>query len=147
MTAKEYLMQLQVLDTKIAQEREEVRTLKSLVTGGGGQQIREHVQTSPKNRQEDIIVDYRDLEEKIKTQLRVYVYRRNDMVTEIHKITGQYADLYIRILYDHYVPDINHKVKSLEQIAVDMSFHYDYVRHLHGRALLEFSKIMKLSTK
>lgn len=146
MTAKEYLMQLQVLDTKIKQQWEEIRNLRSLATGGG-QQLGERVQTSPSNRQEDIITEYTDLEDEYRQQLRQYIYRRNDIVTEIHKITGRYADLYIRILYDHYVPNANHEVKSLEMIAVDLNYHYDYVRHLHGRALLAFAKVAKLSTK
>lgn len=143
MTAKEYLAQIQMLDLKIAQKEQEAAQLRSTVTGRG-RDISERVQTSPKSAQESVITRYLDMEDKINSMVDKYIVEKDLIINQIHKLTDT---RYIKILYDHYVPDANHKVKSLEAVAAEMGFHYNYVRHLHGKALLEFARVTKLSTK
>lgn len=143
MTAKEYLMQLQLLDLKITQKVQEAAQLRSMVTGRGIA-ISEKVQTSPKNSQEDIITKYLDLEEKIDSMIDKYAAEKDLIIDQIHELTDP---RFIRILYDRYVPDERHRVKSLEQISVDMNYNYDHVRHLHGFALQEFQRtVMQVRT-
>lgn len=143
MTAKEYLMQLQLLDLKITQKVQEAAQLRSMVTGRG-LAISEKVQTSPKNSQEDIITKYLDLEEKIDSMIDKYAAEKDLIIDQIHELTDP---RFIWILYDRYVPDEQHRVKSLERIAVDMNYNYDHVRHLHGFALQEFQRtVMQVRT-
>ena len=142
-SAKEYLMQVQILDTKIQQKLEESAQLQSLVLGRGMQINAERVQTSPANTQESTIVKYIDIEHRIDQMVDAYIDLKDRIIDQIHSISGKDADKYIRLLFDHYVPDGNHRVKSLEQISVAMNYNYTYTCELHGRALKEFERILK----
>lgn len=143
MTAKEYLFQLQILDTKICQKIEEASQLRSMTGERGMKYDGVHVQTSPRNVQEDIITDYIDVEQKINLNIDKYIRLKDKIIDEIHKLDDQ---RYIQILYMHYVPNEQHRVKRLEEIAVIMkkpngnSYSYDHIKHLHGEALEDFRK-------
>ncbi|MDY2944129.1 MAG: hypothetical protein SOU32_00540 [Lachnospiraceae bacterium] len=144
MTAKDYLMQLQTLDTKITQKVQEVAQLRGAVLGRGMQISDMKVQTSPQNSQEDMIAKYLDMESKINSMIDKYVAEKDKIINQIHELADP---KFIQILYDHYVPDENHRVKSLEQISVDMKYNYTYTCELHGQALLAFSKIIRTNQK
>lgn len=144
MTAKEYLLQLQTLDAKILHKVEEAAQLRSTVLGRGMQISDVRVQTSPKNSQEDTITKYLDLEEKIDSMIDRYVKEKDMIIDQIHELTDP---RYVRILYDHYVPDEKHRVKSLERISVDMNYNYTYTCELHGQALLAFAEIIRTNPK
>lgn len=147
MTAKEYLLQVQILDTKIRHKEEEREQLRRAVEGRGIAYDKERVQTSPSNVQESAIIKYLDLEVEIERLVDDYISRKDAIINQIHSISGKDADKYIRILYDHYVPDEKHKVKSLEQIAVDMNYNYTYTCELHGRALQAFAQNTRINPK
>lgn len=144
MTAKEYLMQLSALDRRITQKVQEASQLRSSVLGRGMQTDDVRVQTSPKNSQENTIVNYIDLEEKIDRMIDQYILEKDKIIDEIHQLTDP---RYIEILYDHYVPDEHHRVMSLEQISVNMNYNYTYTCELHGQALLAFSDIIRTNPK
>lgn len=139
MTAKEYLMQLHILDTKISQKMEEYEQLRNMVKGKGISYDGDRVQTSPDNIQEKCIVEYTTIEKNINSLIVQYIKRKDKIINEIHQLQDP---RFIRILYDHYVPDKNHHTKCLEEIAVDMRYSYDRVRHMHGHALLAFQKVV-----
>lgn len=143
MTAKEYLRQLQVLDVKIKQKLDEYRQLKAQVEARGMDVSSERVQTTPSNPMEKFIIRYLDLEEDVCELMRQYVEAKDEIINVIHSISGQHAAQYIRILYDRYVPDEKGKVKSLEQIAYEMSYNYTYTCELHGRALMCLEDVMR----
>lgn len=144
MTTKDYLMQLQTLDAKIQQKVEEAASLRSAVLGRGMRIDDVRVQTSPKNSQEDTITGYLDLEAKIDDMIDHYVAEKNRIIDQIHELADP---RYIRILYDHYVPDEHHHVKSLERISVDMNYNYTYTCDLHGQALLALAEIIRINPK
>lgn len=144
MTTKDYLMQLQTLDAKIQQKVEEAASLRSAVLGRGMRIDDVRVQTSPKNSQEDTIAGYLDLEAKIDSMIDKYVAEKDRIIDQIHELTDP---RYIRILYDHYVPDEHHRVKSLERISVDMNYNYTYTCELHGQALLALAEIIRINPK
>jgi hypothetical protein len=137
MTAKEYLMQLQTIDVKIQEKIEESASLRALVLGRGVSYDGDHVQTSPQNKQEEVIIKYVYLEQKIDCMIDRYLYTKDRIIDEIHELSDA---RFVKILHDHYVPDAAHHVRSLEQIAVAMGYSYDSVRHLHGYALLAFEE-------
>lgn len=141
MTAKEYLMRLQRLDIKIDQKIAEYGWVKESVFGRAVTYDSERVQASPQNTQENVIAKYIDLGEKINQMIDNYIEQMDKIINEINQLSDT---RYIRILHDHYVPDQRHRVKSLEQIAEEMNYNYDHVRHLHGYALQDFQKtVMK----
>ena len=137
MTAKKYLRQLKALDVKINQKIKEVDDLKLLTGGRGIAYDRDHVQTSPENRQEELIVKWIDLEHEIDQMIDDYISQKDKIINQIHSLSDE---RYVRILYDHYVPDAMGQVKTLEMIAVEMPSNYTYVCELHVRALQEFEK-------
>ena len=133
MKAKEYLQQLQRLDTVINQKIKEVHDLRLQVQSTGGLDYsKERVQSSPSGDAPFVkpICRIIDLEAEINAEI-------NRFVDEKHKIINQIQGLknsdYIRLLFKRYV-----EFKSLERICVEMNFSYDYIKHLHGYALKDF---------
>ena len=132
-TPKEYLRQLRTAEIKIEQKEEELERLKSslesISTGTDG----ERVQTTPRDRLSEEVTHIVDLEEEINEDLGALLMLRNKIINEIHSMDNP---VYINILYKRYV-----QYKSLEEIAVEMSYSYVHIRRLHGYALIQFSKI------
>lgn len=140
LSAKQYLLQLQILDTKINQKIEESAQLRSIVQGRGMSCDSERVQTSPANIQENMIVKYLDIEREIDKMIDAYVDQKDKIINQIHELSDV---RYIRILFDRYVPDERGHTKSFEQISVDMNYNYTYVCDLHGRALIAFAEVIR----
>lgn len=132
-TPKEYLRQLRTAEIKIEQKEEELERLKSslesISTGTDG----ERVQTTPRDRLSEEITRIVDLEKEINSDLGAMLMLRNKIINEIHSMDNP---VYMDILYKRYV-----QYKSLEEIAVEMSYSYVHIRRLHGYALIQFSKI------
>ena len=63
-----------------------------------------------------------------------------------HTIIGQIQQLdkpeYVQVLYKRYVEE-----KRWEEIAIEMGYSCDHIRHLHGYALREFCKFLKDNTQ
>ena len=135
MTAKQYLSRVRILDIKINNKISELSMLKSKSTSLQAVVINDDkVQTSPAlDRLGDDISDILELEEEIHKEIKRYNDLKHKIINEIHSLNNR---LYIEILYKRYV-----EFKSLEEIAVEMNYSYDRVRHLHGYALIEFDKI------
>lgn len=133
MKAKEYLQQLQRLDTVINQKIKELGDLrlKSKSTGSIDYS-KERVQTSPSGDAPFVKLIGRiiDLEAEINAEIDAFV---DDKHKIINQIQGLKNSKYIEILYKHYV-----EFKRLEVVAVEMNFTYQYVVELHGYALKDF---------
>lgn len=133
MKAKEYLQQLQRLDTVINQKIKEVHDLrlKSQSTGSIDYS-KERVQTSPSGDAPFVKLIGRiiDLEAEINAEIDRYVDEKHRIINQIQ---GLKNSKYIEILYKHYV-----EFKRLEVVAVEMNFTYQYVVELHGYALKDF---------
>lgn len=129
MTAKEYLRQIERLDIKIRQKEEQLECLRE--TAGGSAAIRYdkiNVQMQPsKDMMEKNVLMLMELEEKILTdKVRLNIIK-DYIIDQIHGLEDK---RYIDILYKRYV-----KYERFEQIALDMSYDYVYLRALHGEAL------------
>lgn len=131
-TPKEYLRQLKTAEIKIEQKEEELERLKSSLESISTGTDSERVQTTPKDRLSEEITRIVDLEEEINEDLGALLMLRNKIINEIQSMDNP---VYINILYKRYV-----QYKSLEEIAVEMSYSYTRLRHLHGRALQGFKK-------
>ena len=132
-TPKEYLRQLRTAEIKIEQKEEELERLKSSLESISTGTDSERVQTTPRDRLSEEITRIVDLEKEINSDLGALLMLRNKIINEIHSMDNP---VYMDILYKRYV-----QYKSLEEIAVEMSYSYVHIRRLHGYALIQFSKI------
>lgn len=133
MEAKEYLQQLQRLDTVINQKIKELGDLRLKSRSVGSiDYSKERVQTSPSGDAPFVKLIGRiiDLEQEINAEIDAFV---DDKHKIINQIQGLKNSKYIEILYKHYV-----EFKRLEVVAVEMNFTYQYVVELHGYALKDF---------
>ena len=133
MKAKEYLQQLQRLDTVINQKIKELGDLRLKSRSVGSiDYSKERVQTSPSGDAPFVKLIGRiiDLEQEINAEIDAFV---DDKHKIINQIQGLKNSKYIEILYKHYV-----EFKRLEVVAVEMNFTYQYVVELHGYALKDF---------
>lgn len=140
MKAKEYLMQIEILSVKIEQKKQRAKEYRNLaLCSGGFDYSKERVQTSNLGGQiEDRIIRYVSLESEITENIFMLQQMKDKITGEIHNLNN--SD-YIILLYKRYV-----ECKSLGQIAKDMHYSYDRIKHMHGNALMDFEKI-NLSTK
>lgn len=133
MKAKEYLQQLQRLDTVINQKIKEVDDLRLKSRSVGSiDYSKERVQTSPSGDAPFVKLIGRiiDLEAEINAEIDAFVDEKHRIINQIQALKNS---KYIEILYKHYV-----EFKKLEVVAVEMNFTYQYVVELHGYALKDF---------
>lgn len=128
MNVKEYLQQIEIMDSRIGnllQQLESLRTLATRVTASYGG---EKTSSSP-NPQKMAVAVYRivDLSESINEEIDKFIDLKTEIINMINKIDN--AD-YINILYARYF-----KYETWEQIANELHYSYQWVCVLHGRAL------------
>lgn len=131
-TPKEYLRQLKTASIKIEQKEDELERLKAAAESISANTESERVQTTPKDRVSEDVARIMDLKEEINRDIEKLLILRNKIINEIQSLD---SPVYIDILYKRYV-----EYKTLEEIAVEMSYSYTRLRHLHGRALQGFKK-------
>lgn len=132
---KEYLRQLERLNAKIEHKRCELEMLRTAMQSVSIKIEGDRVQTSPSDKMPDDVAAVVDIEKEIETDTLVLIAARDKIINQIHSLPNS---LYIKILYKRYV-----EYKRLEQIAVELHYSYDRVKHLHGDALQVFGKINK----
>ena len=132
MTTKEYLRQIQTVDTEIKYKLDEIEHLKSLrertttvmtgmPRGGNGE-----------DRLNTITCRIWELEAEIDKEVDKLV----DMKTEARKRIEAISDnRYRTILSGRYLC-----CKSLLRVSNDMGYDYDWARVLHGRALIAYER-------
>lgn len=133
MKAKEYLQQLQRLDTVINQKIKEVQDLRLQAQGTGGLDYsKERVQSSPSGDVPFVkpICRIIDLEAEINAEIDKFVDEKHKIINQIQGLKN--SD-YIALLFKRYV-----EFKKFEVISVEMNFTYQYVIEMHGYALKEF---------
>lgn len=136
MTPKEYLLQVQTMDTKIHQRQQQLSELKATMYGLKGSSIGEKVQSSATGDAAFVhsIERMEAIEREISTLVANYVEKKNLIISQIQRLGNQN---YVDLLYKRYV-----EYKRLELIAVEMHYSFLYIRHMHGLALLEFNRVI-----
>ena len=137
MTPKEYLSQLWKLRVLIEQRK---RQLESLNSSKFSSHI-EYGKTPSGNRPtgapfESIAIRAVDLSAEIARMIEEYNRLKNSIIGMIHQLD---KPEHIQVLYKRYVEE-----KRLETIAREMNYNYDYIRHLHGKALHAFGMLVKI---
>lgn len=138
MKAKEYLQQLQRLDTVINQKMQEVEDLRrKIIMIGSFDYSKDRVQTSPCGDAAFVktIQKITDLEAEINAEIDAFVDEKHKIINQIQ---GLREIKHIKLLFKRYV-----EFKNLEKIAVEMDFTYQYTRELHGAALQNFETTYK----
>lgn len=133
MKAKEYLQQLQRLDTMINQKIKELGDLRLMSQSVGGiDYSEERVQSSPSGDAPFVkpVLRMIELEQEINAEIDRFVDEKHEIINQIQALQNP---KHIDILYKHYV-----EFKRLEIVAVEMNFTYQYIVELHGTALKEF---------
>lgn len=133
MKAKEYLQQLQRLDTMINQKIKELGDLRLMSQSVGGiDYSKERVQFSPSGDAPFVkpVLRMIELEQEINAEIDRFVDEKHEIINQIQALQNP---KHIDILYKHYV-----EFKRLEIVAVEMNFTYQYIVELHGTALKEF---------
>ena len=134
LTAKQYLDQLRVIDTKINQKMEELADLMTAATSTGAiDYSKDRVQTSPQNAQENRICKYVDLDAEINREIDEFVDIKHRVTKEIQELN---VDYYIKILFKVYV-----QYKTVKDTANEIGLSYQYVRDLHKKALKAFEEL------
>ena len=134
MTAKKYLQQLKVLSIKIRQREEQIKELKAIAMGSGSLACDgERVQTSiVGDKLSENVAKYIDLQADVKRMIKSYTQEQNVIISQIQSMEDP---RYIEILYKRYV-----ELKKFELIAVEMNYDYNWVKNLHGMALMSFER-------
>lgn len=132
MEAREYLEQIEIMELKIKQRKKELLALKLSATGTGSLNITDKVMSSgsSSDKMSDTVIEYIELEESIKKEIKRLNLKRNEIIGKIHKLKKKE---HIDILYKKYV-----EYKSLMQIGEEMDYSYEYAKILHRKAIKEF---------
>lgn len=141
MTAKDYLLQVRILDATIRRlDQEVIRARDELIAlrsswpdgqphGSGGKSDPVGEKAS---KLADTIMSIE--EDQLKTRAKLWRVR-----SEIIEDIGKVGDLVLQeILYSHYVAG-----KSFEQIAVDIGYSWRHTVRKHGEALQAMDQILK----
>lgn len=128
MTAKEYLEQIELMDTKINNKLVELYQLRCLTTSITAPTDKEAVQTSGnKDKIGSIVAKIVDLENEINSMIDDFITIKQGCISTIEKINNP---LLYNILHKHYV-----QYKSLVEIANEENYSYQYIVEAHGSAL------------
>lgn len=135
MTAKEYLMQVRNLESKMKILKEEIDTLREMVVSTGAIQQGERVLSSgTQDKMAETICKINEKECEWNDLMREFALARANVIINIQKLNNPE---YEQILYKRYCQS-----KKWEEIALEMNYIYQWVCKLHGRALLELDKVL-----
>lgn len=133
MTAKQYLRQLTKLELNITILTEELEERRTRLTSTAAPPLGDKVQSSPKG---DVFASMMAAlaDKELQRAELIYAYeRQRDTIVE--QILGMENATQSTVLYMRYV-----QRKSLGEIATVLIYSYDRICHIHGEALLAFSK-------
>ena len=134
MNAKNYLQQVKMLEDHMVRLNNEYFKMRDIeMNPGGVDYSKERVRSSGKSDTVSSVASkFVDLEAEINKCRRTFEDFRNKVV---HQMCCLFNTKYTEILYQKYI-----NYKSLKDIADEMEYSYDWVRHAHGWALQEFQE-------
>ena len=138
MTAKEYLNQIEEVRTLVKSECERLANMKEMAMSLGTKELKQDmVQTSVKNAGlEESVGSYVDYEQKMQKQIERYIELEDRIVSEIYSLN---CSVKIKqILCFKYIHCL-----TIRDIANQMGYSQDWVKHLHGQGLGVFESQYK----
>lgn len=142
MTPKQYLSQIRRLRILIDQRERELQSLRAARFNAGSTDYG-GAPTGGSRRVgapfERAVIAAVDLEHETAAMIAKYNALRHTIIGQIQQLDSPER---MQVLYKRYVEE-----KRWELIADEMGYSADYIRHLHGFALLDFAKFIKLDTQ
>jgi len=137
MKAKNELKEIERLDERIQMKIDELYSLKTMAHKTT--QVNDGMPhaSGVSDKVGNLVSRYIDLEDEINREIDEFVDKKNAIINRINMLHNV---VHIRLLKKKYI-----EYKSLELIAVEMQYSYDYTRRLHGLALLEFEKTKEVT--
>lgn len=132
MNNKQYLLQVKYLDEKIQVNKEALDALKAKLTNITSRLDDVKVQSSNQANFDETLADVIDTESKLTRDMCKYINLKYKILNEINTMEDNTLSV---ILFKRYILN-----KSLNQIAKELNYSYDHLRHLHLKALREFKK-------
>ncbi len=133
--AKEQLSQIKKTDRLIDRLLSTVQTLRSSLTSQSYELQPDRVQTSgPKDRLSETFARIDDLEREINARIYDLIRLKEDTLKVIYQISDKDQQ---NVLIARYVQG-----ERWEKIAVDLNFSIAQVYRLHGKALVNFGKMI-----
>lgn len=134
MKAKEYLRQVEKLDTIIKNKLIEQRQWKDVAYSITAQMGGERVQSSgDQQRMATAIEKYLDIEKEIDAYIDRLVDKKNEIISVIEQLEKEEYD----VLHMRYIQHL-----SYQDIATIKDRHYGWCTTVHGRALASVQKIL-----
>lgn len=134
--AKEYLVKLRNADLKIQARRFELEQLKVLATCSGSLNT-DKVNVKSSKAADSMatkVIDYVDKEKELNEDINKLINLRHEVIDLIFKMDN---NKYSELLFKRYV-----EYKHFERIACEMSFSYEWARHIHQEAIKAFQLIL-----
>lgn len=129
MTAKRYLKQIESMDILIRMRQKELSDLRDASMAiGSFDYSKDRVQTSPSGDPPYLAMLDRIIE--LEQDIQRCLDKKHTIMQEIQDMENP---IYSQILFKRYVEG-----KRLDDIAKEMHYSHDRIRHLHGYALKEF---------
>lgn len=132
MNNKQYLLQVKLLDEKIQVNKETLDALRAKLTNITSKLNDVKVQSSNQSNFDETLADVIDTESKLTRDMCKYIRLKYKILSEINAMEDNTLSV---ILFKRYILN-----KSLNQIAKELNYSYDHLRHLHLKALREFKK-------
>ena len=134
MTAKKYLSKIKRLDDIVRSKLDQIQQIKTMCTKITATLNDNKVQSSnmSKSKTEDAICRLIELEDDLNQSINELVDYKREAISYIEQLDNDDYKLLLTLRH------IN--LKTFEEIAVNMSFTFQWVHVLHSRALAEFSE-------
>lgn len=132
MTAKQYLRQVRKAQLQIQRLTEEIEERRTAITSTAAPILGDRVQTSPSDHFAAAMAQLMDLDMRRAEEMLDYLILKDRISEQVRSIE---PELYQTVLYKRYI-----NAMSLRKIAEAEGYSYDWICHVHGDALLAFSK-------
>lgn len=132
MTAKQYLRQVRKAQLQIQRLTEEIEERRTAITSTAAPILGDRVQTSPSDHFAAAMAQLMDLDMRRAEEMLDYLILKDKISEQVRSIE---PELYQTVLYKRYI-----NAMSLRKIAEEEGYSYDWICHVHGDALLAFSK-------
>lgn len=132
MTAKQYLRQVRKAQLQIQRLTEEIEERRTAITSTAAPILGDRVQTSPSDHFAAAMAQLMDLDMRRAEEMLDYLILKDRISEQVRSIE---PELYQTVLYKRYI-----NAMSLRKIAEEEGYSYDWICHVHGDALLAFSK-------
>lgn len=137
LSAKKYLSQIEMIDTKIQQKLEELGQLKQMMLNAGGiDYSKERVQTSKTgDALQKQVCNYVAMYQQINEEIDKFVDIKHQITLEIQGLDDSNQ---MKVLFKVYV-----QFKNLKEAAAEIGISYPYTRDVHKKALAAFEEKYK----